>query len=949
MTGVQTLNVAAGDGDQRLDRWLKRQFPHLTQGQIEKMCRKGDLRVEGGRVKSSTRVEAGQSVRIPPLPDPGTRPAPDAARISPADAKMIQSCVIYRDDHIIALNKPPGLPVQGGSKQMRHVDGLADALRFGSEARPRLVHRLDKDTSGVLILARTREAAKARRRAQSTQGKRGTAGGTDRTRGTAAPAAAAATPPPPAAAPVARPEPSPRRSSGPSRRTAPAVASTSSTRELARRRRSALAEAGRKAEATRDRTRADAISRPRGGNAEAGTKGAGKKGDCGCGCKGEARADAAPAPASERRASLTPTSRTSPGRGQPRRVNATMAPARAASRARRAAQSATGKSASSSATSMAGIARQANPRMSSRDLARSIREQRSRNGRSSSTKSAPCGRVRPSRTAGDPGERGAQDATWKVGASETGGGQTVTGTRVGRAKGMTGDEPSTCRAVTGTEYMGADIFREFCQTDPPRSPLKVGVSPTTRGNRVTGNEVGRSSQVTGDEPGTCKNVTGTEYLSAEQFDAFCGTRPAPSPAKVSRTQTTGGQRVSGVMVGRSSKVTGDEHGAGVRTTGSQYTQPQDIQSGGTQSRDKGGQGGVPSKVGTSTTFTGGTVTGTRTGRSERVTGDEPGSCKRVTGDEYVDLNQYEAFCASRPEPSPPKVESTHTLVGRTVTGTRTGRAANVTGDEPGTCKSVTGTPYGPAEDYEAFCAPQAGPTAMARAHRRSGPAPGANLTGIQPGVGGVMTGAGRGACEPVSGTPYVGSDDFGDTCGALPGQEDFPRALDGAPWQSFSVESPARAAHQARAQGGVTGTRYEQGQITGAFNMGTGKVTGTEEFRFDHRRAGNANLMDMAPASPASVPAAAAPAAEEKSRVTGEGQSAGLKITGDDWDRNERVTGTEGTSAMRRNPTRRGGPTSVMLPPKRNVEAAEPVSLVTGSAGTTDTGALITYSGGARG
>ncbi|MDZ7750501.1 MAG: CsoS2 family carboxysome shell protein [Gammaproteobacteria bacterium] len=723
------------------------------------------------------------------------------------------------------------------------------------------------------------------------------------------------------------------------------VSSAGSTREVARRRRAALAEAGRKAEATRDRTRADAIAPSRGSRAEAVKEQAGKKGDCGCGCKGEGRESTAPVPAPERRASLTPTSRTSPGRGQPRRVNATMPAARAASKARRAAQSATGKSASASPTSMAGIARQANPSMSTRELAQSIREQRSRNGRSSSTKSAPCGRVRSSRTAGDRGDRGAQDATWKVGTSETGGGQTVTGTRVGRAKGVTGDEPSTCRAVTGTEYMGADIFREFCQTDPQRSPLKVGISPTTRGNRVTGNEVGRSSHVTGDEPGTCKNVTGTEYLSPDQFDTYCGIRPAPGPAKVSRTQTAGGERVSGVMVGQSSKVTGNEYGAGVKTTGSQYTQPQE-----TQSQGRGKRGGVPPKVGTSTTFTGGTVTGTRTGRSERVTGDEPGSCKRVTGDEYVDLNQYEAFCASRPEPSPPKVEQTHTLVGRTVTGTRTGRATNVTGDEPGTCKSITGTPYGPAEDYETFCAPQARPTAMARAQRRSGPVPGANLTGIQPGVGGGMTGAERGACEPVSGTPYVGSDDFGATCGALPGQEDFPQALDGAPWQSFSVESPARMAHQARAQGGVTGTRYEQGQITGAFNMGTGKVTGTEEFRFDHRRAGNANLMDMAPASPGTAKAGAvAPAAEEKPRVTGEGQSAGLKITGDDWDRNERVTGTEGTSAMRRNPTRRGGPTSVMLPPKRNQEAPEPVSLVTGSAGTTDKGSLITYSGGARG
>jgi 23S rRNA pseudouridine955/2504/2580 synthase len=160
MSGVQTRVVGPDEGDQRLDRWVRRLFPHVGQVQIEKMCRKGELRVDGGRVKPATRLEVGQSVRIPPLPDSDERPTGALARISPADAKMIQSCVIYRDDHIIALNKPPGLPVQGGSKQLRHVDGLAEALRFGAEDKPRLVHRLDKDTSGVLLLARTREAAK---------------------------------------------------------------------------------------------------------------------------------------------------------------------------------------------------------------------------------------------------------------------------------------------------------------------------------------------------------------------------------------------------------------------------------------------------------------------------------------------------------------------------------------------------------------------------------------------------------------------------------------------------------------------------------------------------------------------------------------------------------------------------------------------------------------------
>jgi 23S rRNA pseudouridine955/2504/2580 synthase len=160
MSGVQKLIVAEGDGDQRLDRWFRRLFPHVPQGRIEKMCRKGEIRVDGRRVKPATRVEEGQEVRVPPLPVPGERPAqPARPKVNDADTKLIQSAVIYRDDHVIALNKPPGLPTQGGSKQVKHVDGLAEALKFGMEDKPRLVHRLDKDTSGVLLLARTRAVA----------------------------------------------------------------------------------------------------------------------------------------------------------------------------------------------------------------------------------------------------------------------------------------------------------------------------------------------------------------------------------------------------------------------------------------------------------------------------------------------------------------------------------------------------------------------------------------------------------------------------------------------------------------------------------------------------------------------------------------------------------------------------------------------------------------------
>ena len=159
MSRVQTIEVGADDTDQRLDRWLRRQFPNVTQGMVEKWCRKGELRVDGGRAKAATRVQAGQQVRIPPIPM-GAPPVPaQAAKIPAADVKMMQAAVIYRDDDVIAINKPAGLPTQGGSGQNRHVDGLSEALKFGLDEKPRLVHRLDKDTSGVLLLARNRLAA----------------------------------------------------------------------------------------------------------------------------------------------------------------------------------------------------------------------------------------------------------------------------------------------------------------------------------------------------------------------------------------------------------------------------------------------------------------------------------------------------------------------------------------------------------------------------------------------------------------------------------------------------------------------------------------------------------------------------------------------------------------------------------------------------------------------
>ena len=222
------------------------------------------------------------------------------------------------------------------------------------------------------------------------------------------------------------------------------------------------------------------------------------------------------------------------------------------------------------------------------------------------------------------------------------------------------------------------------------------------------------------------------------------------------------------------------------------------------------------------------------------------------------------------------------------------------------------------------------------------------MSGIQPGIGGHLTGAERGACGPITGTPYVGTDQLAQACAASPADEaDFPQPLGGSqPWQQFSVQSPARAAQMAReSRGAVTGTSYEQGnRITGPFDMAADKVTGTEQFRFDRPRV----QLARGPVDPA--PVSVDEDVRPTSRVTGEGISAGLKITGDDWDRGEHVTGTEGASARRRNPSR-PGPMSAMpsFQSKRNQEVPEPVSRVTGSSGNTMAGSLITVSGGARG
>lgn len=766
----------------------------------------------------------------------------------------------------------------------------------------------------------TRELVLARRKAMSTTGKAGLPASASQPSANARPATSSA-------APATVSAPAPVRAFN-----APANASVSVARLASLARRQAMSTGGKKSIRGKDRIR----TIDEGGKGQFGAQSsttapaadsvpAAETKSCGCGCDGT-RKECLTKLETKPVASVNGSAAVQQARNA---INHSVA--RAASLARREAMSSRGKGGiSKNGMSAAQTARAGRPNLSSRDLSKAVREQRSKNGGAGQKSSGPCGRRRQ-RPAADTGA--AHDAPWKVGASETTEGQMVTGTMVGRHSSMTGDEPSTCRTITGTEYLGADIFRDFCQAEPAASTAKkVVVTTTSHGNLISGNRIGRGTKVTGNEPGTCKIVTGNEYISAEQQQGYCGEFASKSPRKVSMAETMKGKKLTGSNVGRSEKVTGNEPGMKRVLTGTQYTAPQDI-------------GSAPSKVGSSATLRGGNVTGTMVGRREKMTGDEAGSCRNITGDDYVGQEQYSSFCSTTPAPQDRKVGASVTSKGMNVTGTMTDRASKVTGNEPGTCKSVTGTPYAGAEQSENFC--QAEDAAMVNMRtRRLSSTPGMPMTGQQPGIGGVMTGTAKGACEPVTGTPYVGSDQFAEACPATPADlssADYPQPIAGsAPWQQFSVSQPSGGAAHAQGSTGVTGNRYEQeGGITGPFGMGTGKVTGTEEARFGYRNIQQAEMRPVV--------------AEDfegrvKSRITGEGQDAGLKITGDDWERGNVTTGTEGVSATRRNPTMRSGPTHAMaVVQKRNEEVPVPSSKVTGGSGNTEKGSLITYSGGARG
>ncbi|KUJ71479.1 CsoS2 family carboxysome shell protein [Thiomicrospira sp. WB1] len=464
-----------------------------------------------------------------------------------------------------------------------------------------------------------------------------------------------------------------------------------------------------------------------------------------------------------------------------------------------------------------------------------------------------------------------KEAPSKVGESKTGGGQTMTGSQTGRSDSVTGVESGYCQKVSGTEYLGTEEFGQYCQTEYSSAPAKVSRSQTTRGQSVSGSSIGFGQGVTGNESGVCAGVTGTDYLPADQSDLFCNTGSAAkpqAPQKVTQSTTAKGTSLTGVNV------------SAVKPRDEDRARP-------------------------------------------TVTGEETGYCANVTGTGYQDSGSVREVCQMEPPAAANKVMYGQTSKGQSVSGDRAGGSSDMTGAEAGHCSAVTGTPYMDALETRKTCSTDDQAQMAQRQPQRSAFG-GHAVSGVQPGPAGV-TGGQKGACQTVSGTAYQGHDQTVAQCDvtavAEPGDPDFPTVMQGnavAVGQSESAPS----------------------QITGAFSSAQGKVTGDNE---------NTTSRTIRPnRSPSQSPAARNAVA---SSVTGEGSDQGSSITGDSWGRGPRVSGTEGPWANNRNASIRGDQSQAFnhaADYRKTMGPEVDNSPITGSSGNTETGATVTLSGGAR-
>lgn len=652
--------------------------------------------------------------------------------------------------------------------------------------------------------------------------------------------------------------------------------------------------------------------------------------DCGCGCDGAGTCSTSEPPPVVVASGLDPASR-KPATWTPGEVGSS----RALARARREALATDGKKGMlrvAKATRLAAVLphqdwQQAIEKgASGRDVAKQRRLVRAVVGLQDASTVAPkpSGRVRAKHTTVSPPAKLTQEHTLS--------GQPVTGSSFSGAQKVTGNEAGARKAVTGTEYLSSEQFTTVGGKRPEPGYSKVSVSSTLRELKVTGTEMGRTSSITGQEAGTHRNITGTEYLSQQQH-ANADPSSVPPARKVSVMSSQGGQKVSGVEVGRSGKVTGNESGAARALTGSQYFSAVDF---GQQSSRE-----VPSKVASVHTLAGSLVTGTEVGRGQKVTGDERGGCRAITGTEYTSAQQLKSVCETVGSVQPvAKVGQDLTWSDQSITGAHMGRSRQVNGDESGACAPISGTAYIGQNQYQGFCEPE-NRRAQQALSRQEGSISASLVTGDRPGAGGsVMTGDRRGACRVISGSPYIGADNLPRQCASsgrfvAPMRNETPTSKGVSP-SDFSIRPPSRQARE-RSVDAVTGSAFSGQRITGAANKGLGLITGTPEFR--HR--------DNVP-----MPAPQPQAGSGANKLTGEGSQAGRQISGDAWKSSDRVTGTEGTSSLARNPSQRGdargmGMTAIQLRKTERVE--QPQSKVTGSSGNTSKGASVTLSGGARG
>lgn len=442
--------------------------------------------------------------------------------------------------------------------------------------------------------------------------------------------------------------------------------------------------------------------------------------------------------------------------------------------------------------------------------------------------------------------RNTKDAPSKVGESHTLHGQSVSGTQVGQGeKKMTGAESGACQLVSGTEYLGSEEFNKNCDVKPSPQPSKVTQTQTTHGQVVSGStNVGRGERMTGNETGTCSAITGTEYLPADQSQMFCGATPAKSKA-------TGFSVMSQATQKSENKVTGGDSRKSQSTTINAKNPAK-----------------APQKVMPSQTSKGNTTTGSQVGRLESVTGYEKGACQSVTGTGYQGVEEIQA-CDMPVAKTATKVTASGTSGGQKVTGDRSGAYYGMTGAEAGDCQAITGTAYTGSEQSQ-FCSVDRQNEMKVRQRQGANP----SISGVQPGPQG-LTGAQKGACELVTGAHYQGSDQTAMVCdstnAAAPGESDFPAMI---------------------------------GQAQPAAPMNEAQTMGDQ----------------------------------------------GSQITGDGWDRGSKVTGTDGPWAAQRNASIRGvaGQSPMGASQFRPVNNEVPMSPITGSSGNTDTGAKVTLSGGAR-